>query len=136
MTQLEPRNHQVAALAALQRTFTAHERAQLVMACGTGKTLIGRWHAEQVNPALTLAVVPSPSLVAQTLAERRSATAWEFEPFVVCSDQSTAQGPAERATRARTSPPLFGRPTGPGCGPLLSNIVRHRPPTSGPRPRN
>lgn len=61
MTRLEPRIHQLVALAALHRTFATHDRAQLVMACGTGKTLIGWWCAEQMTTDLTLVVVPSLS---------------------------------------------------------------------------
>ena len=39
------RPHQQRALADLARAFAVHERAQLIMASGTGKTLVARWHA-------------------------------------------------------------------------------------------
>jgi len=97
MTLVSPRPHQLAALAALQQTFGRHDRAQLVMACGTGKTLVGRWWAERAGAGLTLVVVPSLTLVGQTLAEWKRCHGWDFEPLVVCSDRTTAAGAAERA---------------------------------------
>jgi hypothetical protein len=114
MTQLEPRNHQVATLAAQQRTLTAHDRAQLVMACGTGKTLIGRWHAEQVNAALTLAVVPPRS--------RRPSTSGSA-PLGGSSSRSSCARISQPRRAQRSAPPGLGRrrpclgdPPGPGAG--------------------
>lgn len=96
MTLPMPRPHQLAALAALEETLVAGDRAQLLMACGAGKTLVGRWLAQRRAAATTLVVVPSLALVAQTLAEWRSAGDWTFEALITCSDPSTAAGAAER----------------------------------------
>ncbi|MEV4212515.1 Helicase associated domain protein [Micromonospora sp. NPDC049662] len=93
---LHPRPQQVEALAALTRAFVVHDRAQLVMACGTGKTLVGRWYAETAQAQTTVVFLPSLSLLAQTLAEWRRIHGWPFEALVVCSDPSTAAGAAER----------------------------------------
>lgn len=90
------RTHQLEAMDALDTVLTARSRAQLVMACGTGKTLVGRWYAERVGAAVTVVVVPSLSLVAQTLQEWRSAPGWRFEALITCSDPSTADGERER----------------------------------------
>lgn len=87
------RPHQLQALDAL----AGHDRAQLIMACGTGKTLVGRWHAENVSATITVVVVPSLSLLAQTLREWRGAGTWPFEALICCSDPSTAAGEHERA---------------------------------------
>ena len=95
MAQLQPRPHQIAALEALDKTWTTHDRAQLVMACGTGKTLTCRWHAIRTGSARTLVLLPSLLLVAQTLQEWRR-TGPPFEAIVVCSDPATATGKAER----------------------------------------
>lgn len=92
-----PRPHQVEALTDLARALAVHDRCQLVMACGTGKTLIGRWHTQAAEAALTLVLVPSLTLLAQTLAEWRRAGRWAFEALVVCSDPTTSAGAAERA---------------------------------------
>lgn len=96
-----PRPHQVAALTDLTAALAVHDRTQLVMACGTGKTLVGRWHAQASDANQVLVLLPSLALVAQTLREWRRATGqlnagWRFEALVVCSDPTTAAGVAER----------------------------------------
>ncbi|GGM53741.1 Helicase associated domain protein [Dactylosporangium sucinum] len=93
-----PKPHQAAALSALAATLTDLDRVQLTMACGTGKTLVGRWHAEAADAQLTIVFAPSLALVGQLLGEWRRADGWLFEALVVCSDPSTAAGAAERRT--------------------------------------
>ena len=95
-TPLHPRPHQVAALADLVSAFAIHDRVQLIMACGTGKTLVGRWHAEASETRTVLVLVPSLALLAQTLREWRRIHTWPFEALVVCSDPTTEAGAAER----------------------------------------
>lgn len=85
------RPHQERALAALRSC----ERAQVVMACGTGKTLVGRWHAERIAAGVTVVLVPSLSLVAQTLRQWRAAGSWPFGALITCSDPTTADGERE-----------------------------------------
>ncbi|WP_430786957.1 Helicase associated domain protein [Actinoplanes sp. G11-F43] len=97
LASLSPRPEQIDALTALHRTFALHDRAQLVMACGTGKTLVARWQAETMQAQRTLVFLPSLGLLAQTLAEWRRARGWDFEALVVCSDPSTSAGRAERS---------------------------------------
>ena len=92
-----PRPHQLEAIAAIQANLHTTDRVSVLMACGTGKTLVGRWLAQQRRCATTLVVVPSLALIAQTLAERRSATDWMFEALIICSDPTTADGAKERA---------------------------------------
>lgn len=93
---LQPRPHQLQALTDLMAAFAVHDRAQLVMACGTGKTLVGRWHAEASGATNVLVLVPSLSLLTQTLAEWRRLHSWPFDALVVCSDPTTSTGAAER----------------------------------------
>lgn len=92
-----PRSHQLEAIAAIQAHLHTTDRVSVLMACGTGKTLVGRWLAEQRRSATTLVVVPSLALIAQTLTEWRSANGWLFEALILCSDPSTAAGAEERA---------------------------------------
>lgn len=97
---VQPRPHQVAVLADLTRALAVHDRTQLVMACGTGKTLVGRWYAQSSEANRVLVLLPSLGLVAQTLREWRRAnrgSSWRFNALVVCSDPTTAEGAAERA---------------------------------------
>ncbi|MEU7802684.1 Helicase associated domain protein [Micromonospora arborensis] len=95
---IHPRPQQVDALTALARAFAVHDEAQLVMACGTGKTLVGRWQAQASEAQRTLVVLPSLNLLAQTLGEWRRVTGWPFEALVICSDPTTTAGAAERRT--------------------------------------
>ncbi len=95
-SSVQPRPHQVQALSDLVAAFAMHDRVQLVMACGTGKTFVGRWHAEASEARTVLVLVPSLALLAQTLTEWRRLRTWPFEALVVCSDPSTDAGAAER----------------------------------------
>lgn len=83
------RPHQQRALAKLQAMFPTSNRAQLHWACGTGKTLVGRWLAEDLDAGTVLVLVPSLALVAQTLAEWQTGSDWAFTAIVVCSDRTT-----------------------------------------------
>jgi superfamily II DNA or RNA helicase len=81
-----PRPHQQEALDAILAGFGGQERGQLIMACGTGKTLVGLWAAEALAATRTLVLLPSLSLLAQVLGEW-TANASERFPFLpVCSD--------------------------------------------------
>ena len=93
----QPRPQQLQALAGLLTCFAGHDRAQLVMACGTGKTLVSRWHAEASGAGVTIVFVSSLALLAQSLEEWRSPASWNFSALVVCSDPTTSRGRAERA---------------------------------------
>lgn len=110
---LQPRPHQVTALAALTRALAVHDRTQLVMACGTGKTLVGRWYAQTCDAERVLVLVSSLALVAQTLREWRRANGnvagWRFSALVVCSDPTTSAGAAERALDSGDPATVDGR---------------------------
>ena len=58
------------------------------MACGTGKTLVSLWAAEEQNPKTVLVLVPSLTLLQQTLREWSEQTKWgrRFSYICVCSD--------------------------------------------------
>ncbi|UQX13565.1 DEAD/DEAH box helicase [Candidatus Mycobacterium methanotrophicum] len=88
--------HQTEAMNALDSALGERPRAQVIMACGTGKTLVGRWYAQRIRAGVTVVVVPSLGLVAQTLTEWRSPAGWPFEALITCSDPSTADGARER----------------------------------------
>lgn len=95
---LVPRPHQREGLDALSKILHEHPRAQLVAACGTGKTLVGRWLAERLDSTLTAVMVPSLVLAAQAVREWRSLSGWRFEALIICSDPGTAAGLAERTS--------------------------------------
>jgi predicted helicase len=81
-------NYQMQALADIKETLSKHDRANVVMACGTGKTLVSLWAAEQETPKTVLVLVPSLSLLKQTLLEWSEQTSWgnQFSYICVCSD--------------------------------------------------
>jgi superfamily II DNA or RNA helicase len=81
-------SYQVQALADIKETLTTHDKATAVMACGTGKTLIALWAAEQEVPKTVLVLVPSLTLLQQTLLEWSEQTKWgsSFSYLCVCSD--------------------------------------------------
>ena len=81
-------NYQVQALADIKATFAKHDRATVVMACGTGKTLVALWATEQELPKVVLVLVPSLILLQQTLLEWSQHTNWgrSFSYLCVCSD--------------------------------------------------
>ena len=64
----KPLPHVREAVEATVRGFADQERGQLIMACGTGKTLAAMWIAERLGSTRSLVLVPSLSLLAQTLA--------------------------------------------------------------------
>jgi len=85
-----PREHQEEALSAIASEFRRATRTTVVMACGTGKTLVGLWAAERQRARLVVVFVPSLALMSQTLAEwRKHARAPEKTDWIcVCSDET------------------------------------------------
>ena len=83
-----PREHQLEAIAAAAQGLQAADRAQLIMACGTGKTFTTLWIKEKLGANRTLVLLPSLGLLAQTLREWTFAAATPFEVLCVCSDQT------------------------------------------------
>lgn len=93
LTRKQPMPHQQEALTAIAQGLEANDRATVVMACGTGKSLVALWAAEQKNCKSILVLVPSLALVRQLLHEWLRETAWDKLTFMcVCSDPSVAKG--------------------------------------------
>lgn len=82
------RPHQKKAIEAVERGFADHDRGKLIMACGTGKTFTSLKAAETMLPigGTVLFLVPSISLLSQTLTEWTAESAQELKSFAVCSD--------------------------------------------------
>ena len=70
--------------------FDQSDRGQLIMACGTGKTLTALFITEKLAADRTLVLVPSLSLLAQTLREWTANTKAGFDFLPVCSDETVA----------------------------------------------
>jgi predicted helicase len=65
----KPFPHVREAIKATVKGFKGSDRGQLLMACGTGKTLAAMWIAERLGSKRALILLPSLSLLAQTLRE-------------------------------------------------------------------
>ena len=73
------------------KDFKNHNKGQLYMACGTGKTLAGLWIAEALKSQNTLVLVPSISLVSQLYQEWVANATTNFIPIFVCSDPTVEE---------------------------------------------
>ncbi|MBV7295420.1 DEAD/DEAH box helicase [Corynebacterium sp. TAE3-ERU12] len=92
----EPRPHQSAAIDATLKGFAAHDRGKLIMACGTGKTFTSLRLAEQFaeangGRARVLFLVPSISLLSQTLKEWTAQARLDMKVYAVCSDSKVSK---------------------------------------------
>ncbi|MBR1421447.1 MAG: DEAD/DEAH box helicase, partial [Selenomonadaceae bacterium] len=82
------REDQKDAIDAVQKYFQDHSRGKLIMACGTGKTLVSLKIAEQES-RLVLYLVPSIALLSQVLSEFMRETSIKLNPICVCSDDTS-----------------------------------------------
>lgn len=84
----KPDTHQLEAIQAVREGLQANDRGQLIMACGTGKTFTTLWIKEALGVDTTLVLLPSLSLLSQTMREWAWAKNQHFEILNVCSDKS------------------------------------------------
>lgn len=88
VTKKAPKPHQLDALRDVQKGLSDADRGKLIMACGTGKT----YTALQIAQAMAgrggrvLFLVPSLSLMSQSIREWSVDTAINLRSFAVCSD--------------------------------------------------
>lgn len=87
------REHQLAALEAVKKGLAAADRGKLIMACGTGKTFTGLKIAENQagSGKQVLFLVPSLSLMSQTITEWTVESATPLRSFAVCSDSQVGK---------------------------------------------
>ncbi|HFH3304275.1 TPA: DEAD/DEAH box helicase, partial [Pseudomonas aeruginosa] len=87
------RDHQQTALNAVVAGLKDAERGKLIMACGTGKTFTSLKIAEQQagKGKRVLFLVPSLSLLSQTLTEWTQESATLLHSFAVCSDSDVGK---------------------------------------------
>ena len=92
-----PLDHQKAALKDIKEAWTTTDRGIAVMACGTGKTLVGLWAAEDVESQRSLVLLPSLNLVSQVAGEWLKQCNTPITPLFVCSDGSISTNAREIA---------------------------------------
>ena len=83
-----PLPHQTEALEKTKEGFAEYDRGKIIMACGTGKTYTSLIIAEFIaGPGKTvLYMVPSLSLMSQTIREWKNDATEDFTAFSACSD--------------------------------------------------
>jgi predicted helicase len=95
--RLKPKNklrdHQKEAKANVLNGLKKADRGKLIMACGTGKTFTALKIAEDIAPksGAVLILVPSISLISQTLSEWVAQAERPLHCFAVCSDPKVGQ---------------------------------------------
>jgi predicted helicase len=96
-----PREYQNEALAKIGDTLAKSDRAHVVMASGTGKTLVSLWAAEELKPKTVLVLLPSLILLQQTLDEWSRYNNWgnDFSYLCVCSDPTVSARDANDPVR-------------------------------------
>ncbi|CPU61320.1 putative helicase [Mycobacteroides abscessus] len=85
------RQHQIDAIASVQ---TGDARQQLIMACGTGKTLTGQHAVAKLigkQPGTVLVLVPTLSLLEQTFQAWAAHAPFGFDAIAVCSKLTPAE---------------------------------------------
>jgi superfamily II DNA or RNA helicase len=98
----KPREHQDEAIRDVVKGFTKSDRGQLIMACGTGKTLTSLFIKDKLDAERTLVLVPSLSLLKQTMQVWRVNARAPFEALPVCSDETVGRSDEDAAV-AHTS---------------------------------
>ena len=87
------RPHQVEAIDAVLNGFNSTDRGKIIMACGTGKTFTSLKIAEAITNGTgnVLFLVPSISLLNQTLVEWSAQSKYKFRVFAICSDPKASK---------------------------------------------
>lgn len=89
----EPLDHQIKAINAVKEGFSDGDRGKLIMACGTGKTFTSLCIAEELTgkSKKVLYMVPSLSLMSQTIREWKNDSKLPFNAFSACSDKKVGK---------------------------------------------
>ena len=82
----KPDPHQIKAIEDATAGLKTSDRGQMIMACGTGKTFTTLWIKEALEADTTLVLLPSLSLLSQTMWEWAWAGNTDFDILNVCSD--------------------------------------------------
>ena len=86
-----PDTHQIKAIEDVTAGLLSSDRGQMIMACGTGKTFTTLWIKEALEAHTTLVLLPSLSLLSQTMREWAWAGDSYFDILNVCSDKSVGK---------------------------------------------
>lgn len=108
----KPRDYQREAIDAVIAGFHSADRGQLIMACGTGKTLTAQFIADELQAQRTLVLVPSLSLLKQTMRVWQTNSPAGFEVMAVCSDATVGRNEDSAVTHvSELGMPVTTEPT-------------------------
>lgn len=98
-SQKKLRPHQSEALAAAHTHYTEHDRGQMIMACGTGKTFTSLRLIEQetAGRGLILFLVPSIALLGQSLNDWYFDAQEPIQSICICSDSKASRSKKRKA---------------------------------------
>ena len=107
-----PHDYQQEAIEAIEARFQNHERGKLILPCGTGKSVVALWAAERIvgEGGRVLYVMPSISLMGQTMREWSTQRQTDQRYIGVCSDSSAGKGASEDANLTELSIPVTTNP--------------------------
>ena len=80
------------AIAAAVSYYEKNKRGQLILPCGAGKTLASIWISEKLGGKKILIMLPSLSLLSQTLREWAINASLPFRYLCICSDTTVDLG--------------------------------------------
>ena len=111
-TVYEPRPYQQDAVDKIVEGFAEGRRGKLILPCGTGKSVVALWAAERLvgEGGRVLYVVPSISLLGQTMREWATQRRTLQRYVGVCSDSSAARRSSEDANLTELSIPVTTDP--------------------------
>ena len=106
------RDYQQEAVDEIEDGFRKHERGKLILPCGTGKSVVALWTAEDLigEGGRVLYVVPSISLMGQTMREWATHRQTDQRYIGVCSDSSAGRRGSEDANLTELSIPVTTNP--------------------------
>ncbi|WP_288225567.1 DEAD/DEAH box helicase, partial [uncultured Prochlorococcus sp.] len=87
----DPKPHQREAINDVLKKLKTVNKGQVIMACGTGKSLTSLWIKEKLNAKNTLVLVPSLGLLRQLLKTWTTHQNQQFQWLCVCSDSTVAK---------------------------------------------
>jgi predicted helicase len=121
----EIRPHQLVALEKVRAGLATNDRGKLIMACGTGKTFTALRIAEDlVGPGGSiLFLVPSISLISQSLKEWSSEASVPLHILAVCSDPRAGR----RTASEDIGPYDLAYPASTSAEKLLERVANHDP---------
>ena len=98
-SQKKLRPHQIEALAAAHTHYIEHDRGQMIMACGTGKTFTSLRLIEQetAGRGLILFLVPSIALLGQSLNDWYFDAQEPIQSICICSDSKASRSRRRKA---------------------------------------